>query len=794
MSSCALRIWLLVLLAAAVACGGSREERLDRVQELHAAGQYAESVELLREILSEQPADAEVSHLLGLALVRSGRRSQAIWPLQDASSSPEFAVEAGTLLASVLLADLNFEEAVRAADRVLEEDPAAIDALALRAQARVALRQPELALSDLDRLLELDSIHTGGLMLRAKTLVALNRHDEAEEAYRRLSTIGRELDEETAVATCFALAGFLAEVRKDAQAAEGQLENCLERHPESPAAVVNAVQVYDALEQPEKATGLLEKTVEAHPEALGPRLALANRLSGEHPQEAEALLEAGAREVDSAEAWSALAKLRRAQGDYAAAREAFEEALLRATGDTKTLRFELGNLLVDLGELEAVEEIARSLEETSYREYLLGRVALQEGDAQGALEHLEASIVEWPNNAGAHLLAAEAAASLGDLERAMSELREATRASPEGTDASVRLARLHLALGEYDEALTFASRHLQLRGLTSPEAHLIAAKAAVALERPDEARGVLERLRSHSQHAAVAVAELATLERSLSGWEAAVRIIEESGLDLGAPENAPALQRLVDLLVDAGQRERALTSIDQQLSAHPETAALHAIRGRVCLRLGDLESAGTSFDRALSLEAERPEALAGRAELEARAGRMEFAIELLERASAADPAAYEYPFRAAQLLALSGQEPEAEARFRGILRRHPGHEGACNDLAWMLAERGESLDEALQLAERASRLAPTPEVLDTLGWVHLRRGEAEPAAAAFRRALALREAFPEARFHLGLALLELGDRDGARRALRQALAAGPFPEADRARAELSRLDATASPP
>ena len=46
-----------------------------------------------------------------------------------------------------------------------------------------------------------------------------------------------------------------------------------------------------------------------------------------------------------------------------------------------------------------------------------------------------------------------------------------------------------------------------------------------------------------------------------------------------------------------------------------------------------------------------------------------------------------------------------------------------------------------------------------------------------------------ARYHLGLALVRQGDREGALEALRAAVGGTEFPEADRARTELARLEA-----
>ena len=62
---------------------------------------------------------------------------------------------------------------------------------------------------------------------------------------------------------------------------------------------------------------------------------------------------------------------------------------------------------------------------------------------------------------------------------------------------------------------------------------------------------------------------------------------------------------------------------------------------------------------------------------------------------------------------------------------------AANNLAWILAESGEELDRALQLAQSATATAPdAPELLDTLGWVHYKNNQPELAIPVFRRSIA----------------------------------------------------------
>ena len=124
-----------------------------------------------------------------------------------------------------------------------------------------------------------------------------------------------------------------------------------------------------------------------------------------------------------------------------------------------------------------------------------------------------------------------------------------------------------------------------------------------------------------------------------------------------------------------------------------------------------------------------------------------------------------------------------------LLVHHPHCGKAADDLARLLVAQGRDLDRALALARRAIRFRAGPEAFETLGWVQLGRGESELAVEALRRAVELRPASASAQYRLGLALASVGDEDAARDALRLALEAGDFAEAERAKAELVRLEA-----
>ena len=73
----------------------------------------------------------------------------------------------------------------------------------------------------------------------------------------------------------------------------------------------------------------------------------------------------------------------------------------------------------------------------------------------------------------------------------------------------------------------------------------------------------------------------------------------------------------------------------------------------------------------------------------------------------------------------------AEGTLRDLVTRDPEDANALNSLGYMLAERGERLDEAVQLVQRALKIEPdNPSFLDSLGWAYFQQGRLDQADAA----------------------------------------------------------------
>ena len=118
----------------------------------------------------------------------------------------------------------------------------------------------------------------------------------------------------------------------------------------------------------------------------------------------------------------------------------------------------------------------------------------------------------------------------------------------------------------------------------------------------------------------------------------------------------------------------------------------------------------------------------------------------------------------------------------------PAHAGALNYVGYVMAERGDDLQESEGLLRRAVQLRPDDgAIADSLGFCLFKRSKTEEALAELRRASRLAPGDPVILGHLGDVFLAAGRKREALDAFRRALAR-LLPAQRNARERHARLD------
>ena len=134
-------------------------------------------------------------------------------------------------------------------------------------------------------------------------------------------------------------------------------------------------------------------------------------------------------------------------------------------------------------------------------------------------------------------------------------------------------------------------------------------------------------------------------------------------------------------------------------------------------------------------------------------------------------------------------------RLLAAIERNPRNAEALNYVAYMWAEKGIRLEEALKYVRRALELDPEcGAFLDTLAWVQHRQGDHGRALESIQAAIAFLPGDPTLLDHLGDIHFALGNAEAAADAWRDSLAADPSNAGVRAKYSELGFDPAEVPP
>jgi tetratricopeptide (TPR) repeat protein len=190
---------------------------------------------------------------------------------------------------------------------------------------------------------------------------------------------------------------------------------------------------------------------------------------------------------------------------------------------------------------------------------------------------------------------------------------------------------------------------------------------------------------------------------------------------------------------------------------HPDEFQLARLEAQARQQGGEPEEGIAILKEAVTRNADDPDAHVALAELYAGARRMDEAEAVLRTAGSAFPRDTSIPFQLGAVFEQQKRYAEAERAFREVLARDPRHAPALNYLGYMLADRGERLEESVELIQRALEIDPeNGAYLDSLGWAYFKLNRLDLAEANLRKAGEQLRTSSVVQDHLGDVLARLG--------------------------------------
>jgi len=146
-------------------------------------------------------------------------------------------------------------------------------------------------------------------------------------------------------------------------------------------------------------------------------------------------------------------------------------------------------------------------------------------------------------------------------------------------------------------------------------------------------------------------------------------------------------------------------------------------------------------------------------------------VTLLEQAQVKFPSETSIGFELGTVFDKQKRFADAEAAFRQVLAREPDNAPALNYLGYMLADRGERLDESVTYLKKALEIDPdNGSYLDSLGWAYYKGNKLDLASDNLKRAAEQLKTNSVIQDHYGELLFKMGRYDDAIAAWTRALA------------------------
>ncbi|MBK8149588.1 MAG: tetratricopeptide repeat protein [Acidobacteria bacterium] len=753
------------MLVFVVSCGGSKDQHLARGEEYLQKRKFHEALMEFR-TAADIDRDSAAAHWgLARAYENLGQFSETVEALRKTNELAPDNLAAKVKLGNYYL--LVQPPMVGETEKILEEvfakDPNFIEGRILKASVFAVQMKPETeVLKVLDDAIALDEKRTDSYISKARYFMKIEKAKESEE------TIKKAISANPNAAAGYVEYGRFLDFADRSNESEAQFRKAIEVEPKNIESREAIADFFTSEKQYDKAEQIHRELVELQENSPESRLAFAEFYS------------------------------RIGRGDEAVK---LLSAIIGETPEYVRARYRLAEIFLDRRESEKVSEQIVELMKINDKDtealLLKSRLALAENRAEEAVKDLEQVLKTLPSHKDALFNMVEARLAMGQTEQARAFIGDLEKYHP--NYLRTRLLKIQAAFADGDAAGAFriANELVQAAGGT------IAANSAMAGEiselrfRALSARGLanlelgkladakadLSEVQKNAPRSAPALINLAKVAAAEKNLDESLSLYEKaSALDA---RNFDALSGALGVLSRQKRYADAHGKIDAAIAANgdkPETAAFHYLKADIFLTEKNVAAAEVSLKRSIELDAEYLPAYSTYASILVERDQTAEAIDQYRKVieKKASPAIY-------TLIGMLEESREnfadAEKNYRKALELAPGTPIAANNLAWIIADRGQgNLDEALKLSQAVvNKYSNTAGYYDTLGWVYFKKGLYSPAVEQMKKAVALDESEAKRngteinsafRIRLATALASAGDKASARREVEASLQNG----------------------
>jgi len=416
-----------------------------------------------------------------------------------------------------------------------------------------------------------------------------------------------------------------------------------------------------------------------------------------------------------------------------------------------------------LEQLLAIEAKRLNLDQAYPR---IAAVLSRQAGRAGTLETMQALVARYPRAAAAHFAYAHLAVRAGDLERAGQAAERALQLKPGWEDAALFRARILVSQKETARAQAFYEAFLQDYPAASTT-RLNYARFLIDQKLWEKALEQFQHIVARTPDDADSIYAVGLLSLQTNRLAAAEKYLKLA-LTL-RPANDQARLYLGQVAEQQRRYEEAAQWY-RDIGPGEHRFEAQARLGIMLAKLGDLPGARRHLQGIeVESDAQRVQLALAEEQVLREAKQYREALETLGVALEALPGNKDLLYARSLVAEKLDLVSVAEADLRAILKQDPKNANALNALGFMLADRGQRLDEAQTLLREAMALKPDdPFIIDSYGWLQYRLGNSAEAIKYLRRALELRSD-AEISAHLGEVLWVTGERREAESVWNRAL-------------------------
>jgi tetratricopeptide (TPR) repeat protein len=367
-----------------------------------------------------------------------------------------------------------------------------------------------------------------------------------------------------------------------------------------------------------------------------------------------------------------------------------------------------------------------------------------------------------------------------DLLRARDVLREALTIRSTDEQSLGLLSRVELAAGD-STAAEAAARRLVTQNPRSIPGYVALAES---LEAQRKFQGVVDALapavpairsgganggnNQNPGNLALLLTHLGFAYQELAQFDKAVATFEEA--QKSSPNNPQQIAYVIQAQMLAKNYTAAAAMAKSARAQRPDDLRFARLESQALRRGGKVDEGLAVMESLARTQADDPDVHIALAQAYTDANRSAQAVKVLRDAQVKFPSETSIIFELGAALDKQKKYAESEALFRQLIAKEPENAVALNYLGYMLAERGERLNESVDFIKRALAIDPdNGSFLDSIGWAYFKDGKLDLALDNLKKAADQLGTNSVVQDHYGELLFKMGRYDDAIGAWNKAL-------------------------